>query len=40
MQEKTQAQKNRKRLKKVERASKAADEEYAEISKEQENIKV
>ena len=33
-------QKSRKRWKKAERASKAADEEYAEISKEQENMKV
>nr|CAB3265946.1 selenocysteine insertion sequence-binding protein 2-like [Phallusia mammillata] len=39
VQEKLQAQKNRKRQKKAERASKAADEEYAEISEEQENIK-
>ncbi|CAK8696086.1 selenocysteine insertion sequence-binding protein 2-like isoform X2 [Clavelina lepadiformis] len=35
---KEKTQKSRKRWKKAERASKAADEEYAEISKEQENI--
>nr|XP_026689530.1 selenocysteine insertion sequence-binding protein 2-like isoform X2 [Ciona intestinalis] len=36
--EKSQAQKTKKRRKKAERAARAADEEYAEISKEQENI--
>jgi len=34
------AQKSRKRWKKAEKASKAADEEYAEISKEHDTVKV